>query len=633
MNALNDNRHDYALPLRVATQAALEAANLIRKEANRRGGPRGRLGHCPVDRQVEVLLRKRLRASFPDWPFYGEETGLTGKRNLHHWLVDPHDGTSAFQRGFRGTAISVALLRGVEPVLGVVLAPCPPVGDEDLITWAEGCGPVQRNGLQVERRWPTELDDRVVVLVSQDADTKPTANLRMVHPARFLAVASVAYRMALTGAGEGDVGVSLAPTLDYDFAAAHAIIKGAGGSLLDARGRPVHYASTGGSKTGSAGLLVGGAPDLVRTLVQRPWPEVLTTPSENVPFIAPRRHHTSKRSTNLDRAQGLLLGQLVGDALGAQVEFQTAVQIARQHPDGVRAMDGGGPWSIAAGQPTDDSEMALALARALVEDGTFNAQNVARTYVEWYRSGPFDIGGTVKAACEAGASALDRGLDVVQTMRASASPDSQANGALMRISPLALLGHRDIQTCLEWAQEDARLTHPHQVCQAANVAFVAALCAALDGAESGSAMLQKAQASVAAMAGAESVLERLDAAMHAPPARLDDANMGWVLHALQNAFFELLHADSFEEALVATVARGGDTDTNGAITGALVGALHGAKSVPDQWRRAVLTCRASQPGFQPRPQQYWAADILMVAEELTCASEAAVWGNAIQVDC
>lgn len=58
---------------------------------------------------------------------------------------------------------------------------------------------------------------------------------------------------------------------------------------------------------------------------------------------------------------------------------------------------------------------------------------------------------------------------------------------------------------------------------------------------------------------------------------------GWVLNALQNAFYRLLHSSSFEEGVIDTVRSGGDTDTNAAIAGALLGAVHGRDAVPKQW--------------------------------------------------
>jgi ADP-ribosylglycohydrolase len=68
-------------------------------------------------------------------------------------------------------------------------------------------------------------------------------------------------------------------------------------------------------------------------------------------------------------------------------------------------------------------------------------------------------------------------------------------------------------------------------------------------------------------------------------------NAGWVVHAFQNAFYQLLHASSAEEAIVNSVMQGGDTDTTPAIAGALVGAVHGRDSIPVSWRQFVLSCK------------------------------------------
>ena len=78
-------------------------------------------------------------------------------------------------------------------------------------------------------------------------------------------------------------------------------------------------------------------------------------------------------SDPLSRARGCLLGQLAGDALGSLVEFQTPEQIRHAYPDGVRELAAGGTWNTLAGQPTDDSEMALMLARMLIKRGAFDA--------------------------------------------------------------------------------------------------------------------------------------------------------------------------------------------------------------------------------------------------------------------
>jgi hypothetical protein len=92
--------------------------------------------------------------------------------------------------------------------------------------------------------------------------------------------------------------------------------------------------------------------------------------------------------------------------------------------------------------------------------------------------------------------------------------------------------------------------------------------------------------------------------------------------ALQNAFHELVHAPSLEEGVVATVRRGGDTDTNAAITGALLGAVHGRDAVPAQWRSLVLSCRPLPPrARRPRPRACWPVDLMEIAERLLLAGE------------
>jgi ADP-ribosylglycohydrolase len=105
------------------------------------------------------------------------------------------------------------------------------------------------------------------------------------------------------------------------------------------------------------------------------------------------------------------------------------------------------------------------------------------------------------------------------------------------------------------------------------------------------------------------------------PPREYSTHMGWVLIALQNAFYQLLHAPNFEEGVVATVMAGGDTDTNGAIAGALLGAVHGRKAVPSRWSHALLSCRPLRgtPTSHPRAMSFWPVDALELAEALLCA--------------
>jgi ADP-ribosylglycohydrolase len=309
----------------------------------------------------------------------------------------------------------------------------------------------------------------------------------------------------------------------------------------------------------------------------------------------------------LARAQGCLLGQLAGDNLGGLVEFRSAADVARIHPDGPRRLEDGGQWGILAGQPTDDSEMALALARSIVARGGFDADAALRAYRSWMSSDPFDVGHTVRAA-----------------LRQRPNPSSQANGSLMRVSPLAIFAQGlPREAAAELARLDSALTHPHPACGDAAAAFVVAAAHAVarnDGPESA----WRAAVEWARRAGtAPLVLEALETARSTAPV-CDGGSEGWVRIALQNAFHELLHAPSLEAGVVATVRRGGDTDTNAAIAGALLGAVHGREAVPRQWRSMLLSCRPHRArARRPRPPFFWPVDALELAERLLLAGAAA----------
>lgn len=320
----------------------------------------------------------------------------------------------------------------------------------------------------------------------------------------------------------------------------------------------------------------------------------------------------------LARAQGCLLGQLAGDALGSMVEFQGQAAIASRYPHGLRAIGPSPVFNTLAGQPTDDSELALVLARTLLRDGGFIDDNVAAAYGYWLQSGPFDVGGTIGAATRAILLAQPQGRGAAEAARAAANHASEANGALMRQSPLALWGHALDTVILDsYVRADTALTHPNRVCQDASAAFIVALARVIREGLAAEGAHAFACAWDQQHGASPTVTRALTDAAQMPPAY--EHNQGHVLIALQNAFYQALHAASLEDGVVATVMGGGDTDTNAAIAGALLGAIHGVRAVPSQWRQAVLSCRPEKGASgvqQPRPLAFWPVDALYLAEQL-----------------
>ena len=421
----------YEGELRAAVSAAEQAAAMLRPEFFRRGGAVGADAHAEMDIEAERLILDVLTEAFPEHGYLGEELGAVRPPDSagRLWAVDPNDGTIAFLAGFRGSTVSIGLLEDGVPVLGVVHAYCPPIGERDVFLWARGCGPLLRNGIAVERVWDAEPLSCGTALLTQYSDRNPDARARAVAPLRYRAIPSIAYRMALVAVGDGEVAISGVCPHVWDCAAGQALLIGAGANLYDARGRVITYTRNGEMQC-EGGIF--GASERVASHAMagyRNRPASLR-PAPPRRFFWPVRGEVVTDSRAVARAQGCMLGQIAGDSLGSLVEFQTPEEIARKYPDGVRRLEDGGAWRTLAGQPTDDSEMALALARMLIDRGRYEEEAAARAYVDWFRSRPFDIGSTTRSALQGASDAMHGRRPAVEGARRGANPSSQSNGAL-----------------------------------------------------------------------------------------------------------------------------------------------------------------------------------------------------------
>ena len=584
-----------------ATLAAVEAeGKLLLAEFHLPGGPRGAGAKAPIDTEIEVRLRLALQRALP-CTFIGEETGESryegpGAMEGWSWIVDPHDATSDFLKGIRGSSISVGLVRGGVPVLGVVHVPASPDRGRETYAWAEGAGPLRRNGrpLNCDLRGGT-LAPGALVYATASAALRPLAFSRAVAPARYVALASVAHRMARVAAGDGVATLSTHAVHEHDIAAGAALLRACGGVVLDSSGKEVVFT---GRPNAIVNGCIAGAPQAAARLARLDWSVVQN--AERLPRRTPTGFPKVADTQFLARAQGCLLGQAIGDSLGSLVEFESAQTIARAYPRGVRELADDSARGSIAGQPTDDTEMALALARSMIKVGRYDAPAALAAYRTWLATAPTDIGRTTLSA-----------------LQGSADAASVSNGSLMRAAPIGVWAAGDPGRAAAAAREDCALTHPNPVCADACAAYVAAIAAGIAGG-SREAMLAAALAHASPTHATSPVRSAIERAARAEPVPDFASDPGRVLIALQNAFFQLLHARDFEAALVATVGAGGDTDTNAAVAGALLGAALGIAAIPPRWVAPVLACRplAEAGAARPRPMHYWPDDLLDVAEAL-----------------
>ncbi len=281
-----------------------------------------------------------------------------------------------------------------------------------------------------------------------------------------------------------------------------------------------------------------------------------------------------------ERARGSIVGLACGDALGAPVEFDSRATIRAHYPDGLREFTSGGWMNVVPGELTDDSRMMLDLADAIVQPGGLDMDDLGRRFVEWMDEHPKDIGHTTRLAISLLKSGVPWEEAGVRALRERGSSGAASNGSVMRCAPVALRWHDDPFGLRQMSIDTSRITHAEDRCIWSCVAVNQAIAHLLNGGS-----LDGVIAAAVRNIAQHDVVEAVESAPSADAEKLQGS--GYVLNAVRIAFWALMSTDSFEDAVVAAVMIGDDTDTNAAVAGAVAGAHYGYSAIPERWR-AVL---------------------------------------------
>ena len=305
-----------------------------------------------------------------------------------------------------------------------------------------------------------------------------------------------------------------------------------------------------------------------------------------------------------DRVAGTVFGQFLGDAFGTTYEFSSSQNAkctlkANADANGFIPIVGEGPFCLVAGQVTDDTELAMGLADAVINFTDVESlwKKAAQNYIKWYQSNPFDIGTTTRGAlC---------GL-TPEKVRSNAKKKNQAsisNGCLMRSFSLGILGYKLSEELMEEViVNDCTLTNPNPVAIDAVRVQVFALRSLLKHGKRVVAYKEalrvcKTDAIKLCLEAAEKSGDKIPC--EGEIVKTDSYRFqGYVGVAIQNGFYELLNGKSFYQSMLDIVSRGGDTDTTGCIAGALLGAYYGKDNLPKDWIETVKKCN------NPRTAEY-----------------------------
>ena len=280
----------------------------------------------------------------------------------------------------------------------------------------------------------------------------------------------------------------------------------------------------------------------------------------------------------MDRARGTLLGLAVGNLLGLPVEGHSRGGIASHFADGVieidpdqkrRAMD-------------DDLAQAVDLGEALL-GGSDYIYEFARRLVTWRRENGRGIGVTTSAVIDL----LERGIPVPEAARQIYERRGRIapNGGIMRCAPVAIARHRSPEALIRDSAATCVITHYAPACQWSCIILNTALAMLLSGATPAPSDLADAAVSDGAPEEIKDWMER--AGDDVITRRLDQGHTGHTLLALQVGLWAMETPLGIEAALIAVVRGGGDTDTNGAVAGAVLGARHGEQCIPRRWLECV----------------------------------------------
>lgn len=283
------------------------------------------------------------------------------------------------------------------------------------------------------------------------------------------------------------------------------------------------------------------------------------------------------------KIRGGLYGVAVGDALGATLEFMGKEEIRARYGE-LRDIVGGGWLNLRPGEWTDDTEMTLAVAEGIMKDPESPVPHIGEAFLRWRATNPPDIGGTIRAAFHTYDRLKDWHLaarEVHERGRRTAG-----NGALMRTLPLAFIYEENADLYMR-TMEVARMTHWDP--EAGLTCFLYCLIAQrfINGAEDPLAAFEETRVGFfetvppSMREPAEKIVARVENLSRKAEGELRPT--GYTLDTLGCALWAVLTRISFEDAVVTAVNLGGDADTVGAVTGGLVGVLHGYEAIPQRW--------------------------------------------------
>lgn len=284
----------------------------------------------------------------------------------------------------------------------------------------------------------------------------------------------------------------------------------------------------------------------------------------------------------MNKVELAIWGFVYGDAFGVPVEF------LKRDTYEIKTLEGFGSWPVPAGTWSDDSAMVFITMDHFIKQSSSN--DLKRAFCDWAYRGfwtfnhepSFDVGATISEV-------LFRWEHKSIEEKAQSDEFSNGNGALMRIVPVSLKCYQNTdKEIVQMIEQYATLTHGHIRSTLCSLHYTYFLHALLDGQDLRTSLTIANEKLAPKFVHYEQERQHFERLFIIDTLqRHEIKSTGYVIDTIEAVYWSLFTSSSYYDAIAKAVHLGNDTDTIGAITGAIAGIYYGTLNIPIEWASMI----------------------------------------------
>jgi len=327
------------------------------------------------------------------------------------------------------------------------------------------------------------------------------------------------------------------------------------------------------------------------------------------------------KDTKLDKAMGCFYGMVIGDAIGAPLEFSSV----RYGSDELKGFDvqiwkkpGYNSFGLKPGQWTDDASMGLCIAESLIACRGFNAFDLRLRFQNWWEMGYCNAFGNDEGR---GGSSVGLGGNIslslsefkkLKTEYTTAGDKmTSGNGSVMRMSAVPVYFHDDLEKAMEFSCKQSKTTHQGDEAAECCRLMSFLMFHSFQSDKFGKEILDLSSNFQTEIYSVDCLANSKQEERHPSneKLKLEDRNWNWkdpnfrfstnrsvqqpgyigsyCMDALSMALHCVYSTDSFESACLKCANLRGDSDSVCSVTAQIAGAVYGLRSIPKEWIQVV----------------------------------------------